>query len=295
MKKKLAEIFKDKCITGEIPDDAQKYYWYLDEDNEPIGISKEISRATRDLIELTYVNVGVNNLSDTEKLLWLHFLTGKESSKIPINATGSTTVKFIFFFHDFDADLQLEFELLVQEFNDAFKVFFLESKYGVILDLSIANTEVEYEVEDFLLASKQDFSSGLTFYQTISYGINECLPERFMAELDLFKRFKDGNTDLMKYKDIFLSCIVSNEVVAKYPIFNQWFSQFFFIDAELLAVVKCYLENGFNVTTGSKMMHMHRNTFMNKLDRFVDETGLDVKNFDEATIVYLLIRLRKDV
>jgi len=294
MKKKLAEIFKDKCVTSVIPDDACQYYWYLDEENKPIGISKEISQSTRDLIELNYVSLGINKLADTEKLLWWSFLTGQESGKIPVNATGTTTIKFIFFFHDLSADLQLEFESLVQGFNAEFKVFFLESEYGVILDLLTTNSDDD-EIEDFLLASKQDFSSGLAFYQTISYEINKWLPEKFMVELNLFKEFKGINQSLMRYKDIFLNYLISSDVVAEHPIFGDWFKQLFLIDAELSAVVKCYLENGFNVTLGAKMMHMHRNTFTNKLDRFIDVTGLDVKNFDEAVIAYLLIRLRRDV
>ena len=290
MKKKLAEIFKDKCITGVIPDDAGKYYWYLDEKNKPIGISKEISHIEQELIELNYISVGINNLADTEKLLWLNFLVEGEFSGIPVNATGTTTTKFIFFFHDFDTDLKLEFESLVKGFNSSFKVLFFEAEYGVILDLSKASNGEDHEVEDFLLASKQDFSSKLTFYQTINYEINSWLPEKFKTELDLFKKFKDTNLPLMKCKDIFLNYMISIDVVAKHPIFGEWFKQIFLIDAELLAVVKCYLENGFNVTTGARVMHMHRNTFMNKLDRFIDVTGLDVKNFDEAAIAYLLIR-----
>jgi len=299
MKKKLAEIFKDKCVTGVMTDDTQKYYWYLDEDNEPIGISKEISQAERDLIELNYISLGVNKLGDAEKLLWWRFLIGHEFSEIPVNANVTTAIRFIFFFHDFDAELQLEFESLVQDFNSDlngnFTVLFLDSEYGVILDLSAADTGEDYEVKDFLLASKQDFSSRLIFYQTISYEINKWLPEKFMTELDLFKQFKDANTDLIRHKDIFLNYMISSDVLAKHPIFGDWFKPLFLIDAELLAVVKCYLENGFNVTTGAKMMHMHRNTFMNKLDRFIHMTGLDVKHFDEAAIAYLLIRLRREV
>jgi len=295
MKKKLAEIFKDNCITDVMTDDAQKYYWYLDEENEPIGISKEISQVERDLIELNYVSLGVNKLADTEKLLWWGFLIGHEFSEIPINANVTTAIQFIFFFHDFDAELQLEFESLVQDFNSDlngnFTVLFLDSEYGVILDLSAADTGGDYEVKDFLLASKQDFSNKLIFYQTISYEINKWLPEKFMIELDLFKQFKNVNTDLMKHKDIFLNYMISSDVLVKHPIFGDWFKPLFSIDTELLAVVKCYLENGFNVTTGAKMMHMHRNTFMNKLDRFIDLTGLDVKHFDEAAIAYLLIQL----
>ena len=291
MKKKLAKIFKDKCITGMIPNDAEKYYWYLDEENEPIGISKEISHIERELIKLNYVSIRVNNLTDIEKLLWLNFLNGQECDKILANASGTTAIKFIFFFHDFDTDLQLEFESLVGGFNNHFKVLYLEPEYGVILDLPVTDTRDDYEVEDFLLASKQDFSSKLTFYQTINYEVNKSLPEKFKTELNLFKKFKSNSRPLIKYTDIFLNYMISSEVIAEHPIFSEWFKQIFLVDAQVLTVVKCYLENGFNVTTGSKMMHMHRNTFMNKLDRFIDATDLDIKNFAEATIAYLLIRL----
>jgi len=295
MKKRLAEIFKNKCVTNVTPDDAWKYYWYYDEESKPIGISKEISRIERELIELNYVSVNINNLADIEKLLWLNFLVKDDHSKIPATASDTTTIKFIFLFHDFDTNLQLEFESLVKDFNNNFgnyfKIFFLESEYGVILDLSAAETPQDYEVEDFLLASKQDFSSRLTFYQTINYEINNHLPQKFKAELELFKKFKDTNRSLMKCKDIFLNYMTSSGVVAEYAIFDDWFKQIYLIDTQILAVVKCYLENGFNVTTGSKVMHMHRNTFMNKLDRFVDVTGLDVRNFDEAVIAYLMLRV----
>ena len=293
MKKKLAEIFKNKCITGVIPENARRYYWYLDEENKPIGISKEISHIERELIELNYVSIGVNNLNDTEKLLWLNFLVGEGFNKIPVNAFGTTTIKFIFLFHDFDTDLQLEFESLVRGFNNNFKVFFLEPEYGVVLEMPGAGVSEDDEVEDFLIASIQDFSAKLTFYQTVSYKIDHSLPEKFKTELDLFRKFKDPNRALMKYTDIFLNYIISSKAILEHPIFGDWFKQLFLIDTELLAVVKCYLENGFNVTTGSKAMHMHRNTFMNKLDRFVEMTGLDVKNFDKAVIAYLLINAQR--
>jgi hypothetical protein len=291
MKKTLSEIFKGRCVTGEIPDDARGYYWYFNEENEPIGISKEISRTERDLIELNYVSIGVNKLTDTEKLLWMNFLTSNETStKIPEVRTGTTLMSFIFFYHDFDTELQKEFESLVGSFRDDFKVLFLDAEYGVILDFSIGGADDYAEVDDFLLASKQDFSAHLVFYRTIYYEINKLLPHKFGYELVLFKDYKDENTDLMRYTDMFLNYMVSSDVVAEHVVFNDWFKSLFVVDTELLSVVKCYLENGFNITTGAKVLHMHRNTFMNKLDRFILETGLDIKKFDEAAIVYLLIR-----
>ena len=289
MKKKLTEIFIEKYTT-DVGEDAQKYYWYFDEAYKPIGISKEISDTERELIDLSYTSISMNNLNDTEKHLWQNFLIGEEFSDIPVSAFGTTTIKFIFLFHDFDTELQQEFETLVRGFNSQFKVCFIEPEYGVILEISKANTSEDDEVEDFLSAAIQDFSTKLTFYQTVSYEVDRQLPAKFKLELNLFKEFKDNNQALMKYTDIFLNYITSNTVALEHPIFSDWFKQLFLVDAELLAVVKCYLEKGFNVTTGAKAMHMHRNTFMNKLDRFIEMTGLDVKNFDKAVIAYLLIK-----
>ena len=295
MKKKLSEIFKGRCVTGEIPDDANSYYWFFDEEKKPIGISKAISQSERDLIRLNHHPIPIADLAESDKMLWMMFLTEKDELNVPEARNGATQVSFIFFYHDFDANLEQAFEGLVKSFRRDFHVIFLSDNYGVVLDFSTGSKEEEGEIEDFLLAAKQDFSAHLTCYRTIYYEINHLLAHKFECEQRLFKDYKDENADLMKYKDIFLNYMASSEVVAEHVVFNDWFKSFVAIDAELLSVVKCYLENGFNITTGAKVLHMHRNTFMNKLDRFILETGLDVKKFDEAAIAYLLIRLRRDV
>ena len=282
--KTLAEIFKNRCT---IDTTADGYYWFLDENNAPIGISKEISTTERELIERGYISI------DAGKTLWHSFLLNKNTVNIP-DFFDATSVNLIFFWHQLDFDLQQEFSELVQGFSADYQVLFLEQDYGVILDFSAIQVDAT-EVEDFLLAAGQDFSSGLTFYQTMNYQLNHRLPEKFTVEFELFKKYRGPKTSILKHKDIYLNYLTSSEVVSVHPIFGEWFGNVLTLDAELLAVVKCYLENGFNVTTGAKIMHMHRNTFMNKLDRFIEATGLDVKNFDEAAIAYLLMRLRRDI
>jgi len=282
--KTLAEIFKNRCTTDTT---AEGYRWYLDETGIPIGITREISAVERELIELKYISL------DANKTLWHSFLLNKNAVSIP-DFFGATRVNLIFFWHQLDFDLQQEFSKLVLGFSADYQVLFLEQDYGVILDLS-ADTSNSAELEEFLLAAVADFDAGLVFYKTTSHELNRRLPEKFAAEFDLFKKYRGTKTSLLKHKDIYLNYLVSSEVVSAYPIFGDWFGNILTLDAELLTVVKCYLENGFNVTNGAKIMHMHRNTFMNKLDRFIELTGLDVKNFDEAAIAYLLIRLRRDI
>jgi len=295
MKKTLAEIFKNKCVTGTIPDDAFNYFWYLDETNALIGISKTISQTERELIELNYINIDIKALNDVVKLKWLSFLKGETTSfsaKITDNPKISQ-VKFIYFNHDFNAFFQHEFEALVHSFFHDSLVFFLDSDYGVILDTTCNSSRDE--LHDFLLATTHDFSSELIFYESINYELNSQLPHKFRTELELFKSLKGQSSSVLTCDDLFLNYLISSEVIGTHPIFGDWFKDILYVDAELLAVVKCYLECGFNVTTGAKLMHMHRNTFMNKLDRFIELTHLDVKQTRQAFIAYLLMRLRKDV
>lgn len=283
--KSLAEIYKNRTT---IDITAEGYYWFLDENNMPIGITKEISTIERELIALKYMGI------DVGKTVWYSFLLDKNAVNIPDFSAFHHATNFIFFHHAMDLDLQQDFIELVQSFSDDFKVFTLEQNYGVILNLS-SDPRILIETEDFLLAAVTDFAAVLTFYQTVSYELNRRLPEKFIAEFDLFKKFGGERKPLLRHKDIFINYLMSSEIVSAHPIFGDWFSPFLTLDKELLAVVKCYLENDFNVTTGAKIMHMHRNTFMNKLNRFIEITGLDVKNFDEATIAYLLMQLRRDV
>ena len=49
------------------------------------------------------------------------------------------------------------------------------------------------------------------------------------------------------------------------------------------------MENNFNVSTGAKAIYMHRNTFMNKLERFIQLSGLNIKEFRDALIAYVMM------
>lgn len=289
--KTLAEIFNNRTTSDINTPDADAYYWYLDENNQPLGISKTITATEHNLINLNYMSINTALLNDPE---WHNFLTNKNASSIPDFSHLPTVANFIFCYHTLDSDLQQDFTELVGGFSPDFKLFFLEPNFAVILNLS-DDPHVKSETEDFLLAVIADFDVSITFYQTKQYQLNQRLPDKFNAEFELFKKFRSNKNPLLSHKDIFLNYLMSSEIVSAYPIFGDWFSSLLTLDSELLAVVKCYLEHGFNVTTGAKIMHMHRNTFMNKLDRFIEATDLDVKNFNDATIAYLLIRLRRDI
>lgn len=61
-------------------------------------------------------------------------------------------------------------------------------------------------------------------------------------------------------------------------------------DNELLHTIKIYLETNQNTSQASKVLYLHRNTLIQRLDKFYRRTGLDCRSFIDAFIVYSLLK-----
>lgn len=62
------------------------------------------------------------------------------------------------------------------------------------------------------------------------------------------------------------------------------------IDDELLKIAKVFLECNMNTSHTATKLYMHRNTLINKLDRFKELSGYDLRKFTEAYIIYSLLK-----
>lgn len=63
-----------------------------------------------------------------------------------------------------------------------------------------------------------------------------------------------------------------------------------FEDNVLLHTIKIYLETNQNTSQASKLLYLHRNTLIQRLDKFYKHTGLDCRTFMDAFIVYALLK-----
>ena len=64
----------------------------------------------------------------------------------------------------------------------------------------------------------------------------------------------------------------------------------FYQNPSMIDTIKSFLENDMNTSKTANAIYMHRNTLINKLDRFVLQTGYDIKKFTDAFIIYHLIK-----
>ncbi|WP_027965334.1 PucR family transcriptional regulator [Halalkalibacillus halophilus] len=60
-------------------------------------------------------------------------------------------------------------------------------------------------------------------------------------------------------------------------------------DEELLHTIKTVIQHQANVSLAAKSLFMHRNTVQNRMDKFYELTGLDVRQFEDSLKAYLCI------
>ena len=74
------------------------------------------------------------------------------------------------------------------------------------------------------------------------------------------------------------SSIVENNILKEY-----------YKDYEMRNVISTYLESNMNVSQAANALYMHRNTVMNKIAKFIDVTGYDIKKFQNAFVIYEIL------
>ncbi|WP_246066956.1 PucR family transcriptional regulator [Paenibacillus koleovorans] len=65
------------------------------------------------------------------------------------------------------------------------------------------------------------------------------------------------------------------------------------LDLEMLTTLEQFLALDCNVSETAKRLFIHRNTLLYRLDKFKQETGLEVRNFRHAVLVYVALLLYK--
>lgn len=62
-------------------------------------------------------------------------------------------------------------------------------------------------------------------------------------------------------------------------------------DEEMLKTIKVFLECNLNMTLAAKKLYIHRNSLQYRIDKFIEKTGIDIKQFHHAASMYMLILL----
>lgn len=144
------------------------------------------------------------------------------------------------------------------------------------------DSDTMIEFEEIIQTLNEDFYMNATLFESgILYsGVNkeeysEYIFNNCQKLLEINKLYLN-ESDLVKHK------IISNVVVKN--ILKEYYD-----DYQMKNVIKTYLDCNMNISKAANKLFMHRNTVMNKIDKFITNTGYDIKKFQNAFVIYHII------
>lgn len=168
-------------------------------------------------------------------------------------------------------------------------------------DINIINYKDNYvlNTNDFNLIDKYTPQIIETESYTKTYIINLGKinnKKEFEFKIDLSNRLKkyifieNSNRKYFNIYDLTLYNLIDSIGKNKsYPIlFN--YNLIEKIDKLVLEAGIAFIENGFNISKTSNNIYLHRNTLIYRLEKIKDILGMDIRNFNEACIYYLIVK-----
>ncbi len=140
----------------------------------------------------------------------------------------------------------------------------------------------EYDFKDFITTTNAELLSNLYLYES---GVFSTVDE---LKIDVSHKKMELKFDLIysSEKTAFYTRMI-DYIEDKYK--KQVLKEFY-DNEEFLYSLKIFIEKNQNTSEAAKFLYMHRNTLINRLDKFFRITGYDLRKFEDALIIYLLVK-----
>lgn len=161
---------------------------------------------------------------------------------------------------------------------------FVYEEEGYVVMLS---EESPIDLEQLVNAVEEDFGVKLKVYH--SNKIDARKIEDFNILKEIYKKHEEKIIANYVSNRVLLSTILEKDMLdldkVKPIILNKIYN-----DNKLYEIINGMFVNNLNVCKTANYVYMHRNTINNKLAVIKEETGLDIQNFQDAVLLYVLIK-----
>lgn len=294
---KLRNRYKQGIILNQTPQKHKVYEWFLSEKQDLIGIEKALLSTTEYemlTLFLTPIQPSFSASSKTHEQ-WGTFLYDKqteEEKKTFLNNMDPKT-KSVQFLHFHTPKAFFEKE----EFEEAltglvmtpFLIIWRDYSNGVILLFNSHETNEHLEYEQIIRAIQSDFLIDLAFFVGKIYTPTVQLYTQFLFEQQCFQYglIHKRKQPVSTLADIIPEWTLSHLNPDDRRQLRKNLLGDVAEDTDLLETVKVFIECNLNLSLTAKTLFLHRNSVQYRIDRFIEKTGIDIKQFRGALIVYL--------
>lgn len=154
--------------------------------------------------------------------------------------------------------------------------FFID-EYFIIIHTYSKDDEIRETVESMIL----DWQQNIQVYLSSSYTDFEKMHGEMKIVSKLFYNY-DLKKNFYTEKDLVKELVTEGLTKSLNTIVFKNYAN----DLQMMKILKVFMENNMNTSQAAEKLFMHRNTLINKLDKFLIQTGYDAKNFNDAFIIY---------
>jgi hypothetical protein len=289
---KLQTIYPNSIITKQQPDDYfDHYHWFSNGNDEWIGIPKEdiLENQLTLLRSLFDFNQPGNPMLHSSRSAqnWYSFLF-KNGPKPNVNTESPYRLTYFQWasgnisYSDFEAAIQAFFDLpIIIIWENPYKGIILEQKSNYALTHSDFIAMNETLKTDFFI--EPIFYIGKFRYLHDGF-ISQIQHERSLLEFALHTSKKEK---VFHFESIAPRLIANQLPNSIFQIIQQNIYPVFKEDRELFLSIKTFLTNNLNSSHTAKELYIHRNTLQYRIDKFTEKTGIVLKDFSSAMVVYI--------
>lgn len=143
---------------------------------------------------------------------------------------------------------------------------------------------IDVSFEDVVLNMMSDTLSDLRMYESHHF-----LSERERDAHIQFMKQLMSHIPFSKYYYLDDKVLVKHYMYQLTEEMKSFFLKKFYQDAIMKETLNAYLDANLNMVNAAKKLYIHRNTLIQRLEKFYHLTGFDVRIFSDALLVYHLI------
>ncbi|MFN7249283.1 MAG: PucR family transcriptional regulator [Anaerobacillus sp.] len=291
MLEQLKLILKDALIDENDVEQHRQCLQYKTNDGVVLSLCKDtLTEEQINLLDIFLTPMQKQSVNDTEFFWQTLLTTGNMMSSY--QPSPSSTYRFIHFYINGNLQDKVDFSEAIESLfqSEAILVWIAQNE-GVIVEY-LTNEDLDAEVESLVDTIMTDFFVKLSIFEGSIFTNLEDAKQIFDWEKSAFLL---GRRVLPKLavirKEQLIPYLLTYEVskMTNTMLLNS--ISHLLEDKELLKTIKVFFESNLNTTLASKKLFMHRNSLQYRIDKFIERTGIDIKEFQQAAAIYMLIAL----
>ncbi len=289
--RRLHSYYEKSILLNEKPNQQfySNYHWFGNESGEWIGIPiDKIDNQELGLLRTLFHYEDSPFQSNPFQKKWYDFLF-LDSVELPEDQNFNFRI-IQFKISGSDWERQEIEEALHGLIDTNLMILWETNEQGVLVEL---NPDINKLNEAILASLSQALESDLYIKTYFYYGKTRALSKecvtQFQEERVLFQNvIRLMPTErVFTFEKCFPSLLAAHLSTNIKEFINTQILDYISDDPEMIRTVKRYLENNSNATLTARHLYIHRNTLQYRLDKFIEKTGISLKDFNCAITVYL--------